>query len=265
MSDIITPLENSKQRLKFQKDMFNKPNTVDLWYDKDNKENSKPWIDGPGRDLFTNHITQAGGPTRDDIRYNWNSLGLRGPEPDYNAKTKIIFGGGSLCLGTGINVEETFSNIVANEMGASYINFSPADCLTDLINILIKYKEFNPDYVILNDTRFIQSYGWGLREMYKIRKLEEEPGYKKYFTQSDIECFHLFDYFLKGVFPNAKLILAYCERRAWKSIVPELDNIKKIPFVAKETVVDLARDGFHPGVLSHKIMADKIIKGIKNV
>ena len=107
-------------------------------------------------------------------------------------------------------------------------------------------------------------YEWNDENVIKDGDLNQQTD-KKYFTQSDIECFHLFDYFLKGVFPNAKLILAYCERRAWKSIVPELDNIKKIPFVAKETVVDLARDGFHPGVLSHKIMADKIIKGIKNV
>ena len=67
------------------------------------------------------------------------------------------------------------------------------------------------------------------------------------------------------MFPNAKLILAYCERRAWKSIVPEFDNIQKIPLEAKETVVDLARDGNHPGPESHKLMASKILKGIENV
>ena len=35
---------------------------------------------------------------------------------------------------------------------------------------LIEFKNFNPDYVILNDTRFFQNYGWALREIYKIRK-----------------------------------------------------------------------------------------------
>jgi len=264
MSDIITPLANSKQKPKFHKSMFNIPNTVDFWNGKDNEENSKPWIGGRGRDIFTSHLVQKELPKR-EVKYIWNSLGLRGPEPDYNAKTKILFGGGSLLLGCGVNVEESFPFIVAKGLDASYINLSPADCFTDLIDHLINYKDFNPTHIILSDTRFIQSYGWGLREIYKIRKLEEEQGYRKYFTQSDINCLKLFDYFLKGLFPNAKLILAYCERRAWKSIVPETNNIIKIPFEAKETVVDLARDGFHPGVDSHKIMADKILEGIKNV
>ena len=47
--------------------------------------------------------------------------------------------------------------------------------------------------------------------------------------------------------------------------MPSLHNISKVPFEAKETVVDLARDGFHPGVESHKIMAEMILEGIKNV
>ena len=98
-----------------------------------------------------------------------------------------------------------------------------------------------------------------------MRKLEAQDGYVKYFKQADIDCLKLFDYFLKGLFPNAKLILAYCQRRSWKTSVPNLDNIKKISFAAKETVVDLARDGFHPGPESHKIMADKILQGIENV
>ena len=264
MPDIITAQPDSKQRPKYRKKVFNTPNTVDLWHGKDDVARSKPWVGGRGRDIFTAHITQTDN-IRQDIRYAWNSIGLRGPNPDYNAKTKILFGGGSLSLGSGVNVEESFPYIISQKLNASYINLSAADCFTDLAELLIEYKSFEPTYVILNDTRFIQNYGWGLREMYKIRKLEAEPGYKKYFTQSDVDCLKLFDYFLKGLFPNAKLILAYCERRAWKSIVPEFDNIQKIPLEAKETVVDLARDGNHPGPESHKLMASKILKGIENV
>ena len=266
MSEIIAPLTNptTTQKPKFHKKLFNTPNTIDLWHGKDSKENSKPYVGGNGRDPFTHHIVQTELP-KSDVKYIWNSLGLRGPEIDYTASTKIIFGGGSLLLGTGINVEDSFPYIVAKKLNASYLNISPADALTDLIDPLTEYKKFNPDYVILNDTRFFGSYGWGLREIYKMRKLEAQDGYVKYFKQADIDCLKLFDYFLKGLFPNAKLILAYCQRRSWKTSVPNLDNIKKISFAAKETVVDLARDGFHPGPESHKIMADKILQGIENV
>lgn len=262
--DIIQVQPDSHQREKHRKKIFNTPNTIDLWHGKDDLARSKPWVGGRGRDIFTSHIIQKD-VTRDDIKYIWNSIGLRGPDPDYNAKTKILFGGGSLSLGSGVNVEESFPYIVSKKLNASYINLSAADCLTDLTDLLIEYKSFEPHYVILNDTRFLQNYGWGLREMYKVRKLEAEPGYQKYFTQSDIDCLKLFDYFLKGLFPKAKLILAFCERRAWKSIVPKFHNILKIPFEAKETVVDLARDGNHPGPKSHKLMAEKILKGIENV
>lgn len=264
MSEPITPRKTKGQQPKIRKQMFNEPCTIDLWNGKDNEENSKPWVGGRGRDLFTAHIAQKDAVNK-HVEYRWNSLGLRGPEPNYDADVKIIFAGGSLCLGTGVNVEESFPYLVAEKLNASYINFSSADSLTDIIDPLIEFKNFNPDYVVLNDTRFFQNYGWALREIYKIRKLEQEEGYKKHFTDSDVDCLKLFDFFLKGLFPNSRLILAYCERRAWKSIVPSLHNISKVPFEAKETVVDLARDGFHPGVESHKIMAEMILEGIKNV
>lgn len=262
--DIIEVQPDAHQREKHRKKIFNTPNTTDLWHGKDDVARSKPVAGGNGRDIFTSHIMQSD-VTRNDIKYIWNNIGLRGPNPDYNAKTKIIFGGGSLSLGSGVNVEESFPYIVSKKLNASYINLSAADCFTDLTELLIEYKSFEPNYIILNDTRFLQNYGWGLREMYKVRNLEVEPGYQKYFIQSDIDCLKLFDYFLKGLFPNAKLILAYCERRAWRSIVPEFDNIYKIPFKAKETVVDLARDSNHPGPQSHKLMAEKILKGIEYV
>tara|TARA_B100001057_G_scaffold151746_2_gene151751 strand:- start:2454 stop:3251 length:798 start_codon:yes stop_codon:yes gene_type:complete len=260
----IRPRKTKGQQPKIRKQIFNEPHTIDLWNGKDTEENSKPWVGGRGRDLFTAHVAQKEA-VKKHIEYRWNSLGLRGPEPNYKANKKIIFGGGSLCLGNGVNVEESFPHIVATSLNASYMNLSPADTLTDLIDPLIEFKNFEPDYIILNDTRFFQNYGWALRQIYKMKKLEQDEGYKKHFTNSDIDCLKLFDYFLKGLFPNAKFILAYCERRAWKSIIPNLNNIYKVPFEAKETVVDLARDGFHPGVESHKIMAEMILKGINNV
>ena len=109
------------------------------------------------------------------------------------ANKKIIFGGGSLCLGNGVNVEESFPHIVATSLNASYMNLSPADTLTDLIDPLIIFKNFEPNYIILNDTRFFQNYGWALRQIYKMKKLEQDEGYKKHFTNSDIDCLKLFD------------------------------------------------------------------------
>ena len=153
MSEIIAPLTNptTTQKPKFHKKLFNTPNTIDLWHGKDSKENSKPYVGGNGRDPFTHHIVQTELP-KSDVKYIWNSLGLRGPEIDYTASTKIIFGGGSLLLGTGINVEDSFPYIVAKKLNASYLNISPADTLTDLVDPLTEYKKFKPDYIIWMDT-----------------------------------------------------------------------------------------------------------------
>ena len=58
MSEPITPRKTKGQQPKIRKHMFNEPCTIDLWNGKDNEENSKPWVGGRGRDLFTAHIAQ---------------------------------------------------------------------------------------------------------------------------------------------------------------------------------------------------------------
>ena len=242
------------------KKIFKEPNTEDLWCGKDTLENSVPQIGKPAKDLFTAHMLQYEQEPK-DVRYKWNSLGLRGPEPNYNADKKMLVAGGSLSLGTGVHVEESFPHVLADMLEADYINISDADAITDLIDPLKQFKDYNPDYVLLSDTRFVQSYSWALVDIYRQKQTENMPAYRSIFLESDIHALKLFDYYLKGLFPNAKLILAYTERRAWKSIVPEFSNIIPVP-LSKTLIADLSRDNCHPGPKTHYNFAKEIYTSI---
>jgi len=249
-------------KAKPPKGVFKEPNSVDKWYGKDNPKNCTLESDQTGKDLYTNHIAQSDKSSL-DFKYHWNSLGFRGPEPDYDAKNKILVLGGSLSLGTGVALEDSFPDILAKELDANYINLSGADALAELIDPILRFKNYNPNYVVISDTRFVNTFTWALLDIYNSRATESMPAYQKLFKQTDTHTLKMFDYFLKGLFPNATLIMAACERREWKRL-PKFDNLVSVPF-EKELVVDLARDNMHPGPQSHKNFANKIIAQLRDL
>ena len=76
------------------------PNTSVAGYGRDHIENFE--LGCSGRDIFTNHLTQDYDWRGNNFTYDWNSFGWRGPEPDFYAKKKMLFAGGSMTLGTGV-------------------------------------------------------------------------------------------------------------------------------------------------------------------
>lgn len=249
----------STVKLKNPKSLFKKPISVDLYYGKD--QPGSFMLNRSGFDIFTLHVTQTTNWDKKSVEYHWNSLGLRGPEPDYNSNNRILFAGGSLCLGTGISVEDSFSYVLANKLNASYINLSDVDTLSDLIEPLKKFVDFNPTLVVINDTRFIQLYGWVLIDMLKVKDIENTDLYKTVFPECDRNFLLLFESYLKTLFPNATLVLSYCVRRAFKIDMPNFNHFKVVRF-EKTDVVDVARDNNHPGIESHKNFAEKIYNSI---
>lgn len=245
--------------IKQRKSLYKEPNTTSSVYGKDDGKSFV--LDMKGSDIFTSHVVQRTNWDDMYVEYKWNSHGLRGPEPDYNASKKILFAGGSLSLGTGIPVEYSFPSVLANMLDSSYINLSDVDTLSDLIEPLQKYKDFNPDVVVINDTRFIQQYGWALIDVYKVRNVESKGFYKNVFAECDQNFLLMFESYLKDLFPNADLVLAYCVRRAFKIEMPKFRHFKTVELTKKE-VIDIARDNAHPGILSHRNFAEKIYSTI---
>jgi len=245
--------------VKSPKTLFKNPNTTDLFYGKDQPGAFQK--DAHGTDIFTSGINQTTDWTTKQVNYHWNSLGLRGPEPDYSADNKILFAGGSFSVGTGVSVEDSFPYILAKKLNASYINLSDADTLSDLIDPLKKFADFNPNTVIISDTRFIQLYGWVLIDIFKVRNIEGNNLYKQVFLECDRNFLLMFEAYLKNLFPSATLVLAYCARRAFKMTMPEFEHFKVVR-LEKTEMMDLARDNAHPGIKTHEAFANKIYTSI---
>jgi hypothetical protein len=239
---------------KKPKTLFKIPNTAQDFYEKDNGHNFK--LNAKGSDTFSSHVIQYTDWDKISFNYRWNSLGLRGPEPDFSAKNKILFLGGSLCLGTGVPVEQSFPDILSKMLNANYINVSDCDSIADFIEPVKQFIDYKPQYVIVSDTRFIQSYGWALIDLYRNRGVEHTNTYKRLFKRSDDEFLLMFEAYLKNLFPNSKLILTYSMRKAFLNI-PKFSHFSIVRFT-KDDVIDLARDNAHPGPITHQTFAEKI-------
>jgi len=245
--------------LKQPKELFKEPHSKSTTYSKDTGSSFLYGV--TGSDVFTSHVKQSTNWDTIPFEYEWNSLGLRGPEPDYTKKKKILFAGGSLSFGCGLPVEHTFPYVLSKMMDATYLNFSDVDTLSDLLQPLKDYKGFDPDLVVISDPRFIQRYGWVLLDIYKQKNFESRPFYKDVFVECDKNFLLMFESYLKDLFPNAELVLAYCYRRAFRIEMPDFRHFKTVTLTKKE-VVDIARDNAHPGIVSHKNFAEKIYKTI---
>lgn len=239
--------------------LYGTPNTSEKYWGKDNPESKNFGMGGDNRrDIFTSHVEEDYSGT-EEISYDFNSLGLRGPEPIYDSYRKILYGGGSLIFGTGVPLESSFPYLLSNEYIyplSSYINVSHVDCLTDLIEPFEKHKDFDPDFVIVNDTRFFQPYGYVLAELLQVRAIENNENYKV-FKECDKNALIMFCAFLRATFPKARKVITHCHRRAWRDL-PELPKDITVVRIDKSDVVDIARDNAHPGIKSHRKIAEKI-------
>lgn len=252
--NILNTFSNKKPKI-----LFKEPNTFQNYYGKDIADAFV--LNGSGQDVFTSHLIQEYDWNTHHFGYAWNSLGLRGPEPDYNANTRILIAGGSNSLGTGIPVESSFPYLLAKKLNANYINLSDVDCLDELVNPLTQFADYDPHYVIINDTRFIQYYGWMMIDLYKTKDIENTDVYKKILKTCDNNFLLLFESHLKLLFPKSKIYLAYSKRRAWKDDLPDFKFVKPI-LLDKNLIVDMARDNAHPGMNSHKNFTDVIYNSI---
>jgi hypothetical protein len=247
--------------LKIPKEIFKSPNSVSLYHGRDQKNS---FIRGKtGSDIFTSHVEQKFDWDSVSFDYRWNNLGLRGPNPDYEAENKILFLGGSLSLGTGIPEDLNFVHLISESLNASYINLSDADSISQLIEPIIQLSIFSPNYIIINDTRFIQHVEWIYMLMRDtvLDDISIKKSVKEIIADNNKSYIVMVDYFLKQLFPKALIIYAICDKRPWNKIVSAIPNCI---LLTKDLVVDLARDNAHPGIKSHKNFSIKILNFINN-
>lgn len=254
-----------KSKLRISKTLFKEPYKHEYTYGKDNGQIE---FKGNGKDPLTAHLKQDVDYSNLLIEYKYNSIGLRCPELSNKSK-KIIFAGGSFCFGTGVNLEDTYAYILSKKLNADYINLSDVDSLTELIDPLNKFKDFDPDYVVISDTRFISEIGW-LR-MYLLDRIKEDnlkadSETKKFlmecFERNDDDVIKMFEAFCKITFPRAKLIFLYCQRKHFTKDI-KFEHFMGLKITSND-VIDMARDNLHPGPKTHHMIGEFLFKLLSN-
>lgn len=247
--------------------LYKEPNSVLKYYSHDIPGSFE--IGGKGKDPLTNHLVQdIDWPSKPKVEYKFNSLGLRGPEPDYNAKKKVLFIGGSIMHGVGVNEEDAFPHKFAKAIDASYINVSDTDTLTDLFNeIDLHMEEFKPDYLVIGDTRFFDEFGYAWT-LFWLQVKKDKTSEQRKILKNDL-----------------KPVLVERNKKVMELLLYKLNNMYDIPsvfissfrkdfaftdlksygtkmfYLDSSYMVDLARDNRHPGPKSH----DKITLQILNL
>ena len=67
----------------------------------------------------------------------------------------------------------------------------------------------------------------------------------------------MFEYFCKELF-DIPMIFVYFNRKSFINKKFDFKYFKQIKIEAKD-VIDMSRDNYHPGPLTHQIVADKIL------
>lgn len=242
--------------------VFKRPNTSQEYYGKDIPGAFE--LNGQGKDRYSLHLTQTTDWTQIPISYDWNRYGLRGPEPDFNNDTRLLFAGSSATLGMGLPLEYTYPYLVAQKMNASYINVSDIDVFTDIIPNVRRFKSYNPTHVIISDTRFIQHYGFALNAISRqhfTKIYADNNEYAEIFKECDKTAVMMMEMCLMQMFPNCKICFAGAFRRLFRHAMPDFEAIEVIE-ITKDMMVDLARDNCHMGIESSRLFADKIYSAI---
>jgi hypothetical protein len=224
---------------------------------------------GTGKDPLTCHLEQdIDWSSKEVVKYKFNSMGLRGPEPDYNAKKKILFVGGSLMHGVGVNEEDSFPYKLAKEMDASYINVSDTDTLTELFDEIDDHvTEFEPDYLILGDTRFFDEFGYAWTMFWKNKdKTKEERqillnDLRPILVKRNQKVMELLLYKINNLY-NIPSVFITSMRKDF-AFVDIKSYGTKMFYLDNSYFVDLGRDNRHGGPATHDNITLRLLNLLK--
>lgn len=245
--------------------LYKKPNSTVGYYGHDLPGAFE--FGGAGRDPLTRHLKQTiDWPSGNPIAYKYNSLGLRGPEPDYNAETRILFVGGSLMHGVGVNVEDSFPYKVAKAMNASYINVSDTDSFTELFDEIEEHMfSFDPHYLVLGDTRFFDEFGYAWRMFWKDVSLTKEQKsillneLRPALAERNRKVMELLLYKIHNLYKGIPSVFISSDRKDFAFKDGLLTYSTRPLHLNSEYFVDLARDNRHGGPKTHDVITHQLL------
>jgi hypothetical protein len=186
-----------------------------------------------------------------NVKYKFNNFGFRCNE--FLEKDNIVFLGCSLTLGIGINLEDTFSQILSSSLSLNNCNLALAGGSNDALfriayhwlpqlkpKVVVCYAPIKARSEITIDGRHESLLPALSNSKWYLDYLKEEKNYIFNYHKNRLAIENL----CKQI--NTKLLFLHIED--W-----EFDYTK-----------DLARDLLHPGVKSHRLIATEMLKLLKD-
>jgi len=244
-----------------------KPNTVTDGHNDDQPSNTHT----VGKHPYSMGIQSDYDWSKHPYKYHWNSLGLRGPEPNPKAQRKILFIGNSWTLGSGVPVEESFVYKTARKLDANYINLSDNFVLTDILEPAKEIiKWYNPDIIYLNETRFIDSASFVAWYMIKEGNIDNVEDLESLIVDGMCKTINMFEDTIRHHAPDTTVIwdIITSKKVPRKTFLGDnfhhSEVIKHLTFPVytysnKDIVLDLGRDGKHPGLKGHHWMTNRLV------
>ena len=215
------------------------------------------WLPSDTRQLYDVHIKKSNKHTASklkklgfnskNVKYNFNSYGFRCNE--FVEQNNIVFLGCSLTLGIGVNLEDTFSQVIADTLNLNNCNLALAGGSNDAM-FRIAYHwlpQLKPRIVVcLAPTKErSEVYEDGMHESLLPTLTRNNKWYMNYLKND-----------------NNFIINYYKNRLAIENICNQIQT--KLLFLHVEDWDfdwrnDLARDLLHPGKKSHRMIAKEML------
>ena len=207
----------------------------------------------PESDLVENDKLKALGWDKEYIYYKFNQYGFRSEEfqPDNN----ICFLGCSITFGASLNIEDTFSHIVSTELQMNNCNLGKGGGSMDTVFRIASYwlPKLRPKITVIVSTGKERSeyYDTNLKRHQPLlpNMHNDDSWYLNYLRNENNYNVN----FLKNKYALYELCKEIDTSLIW------IDHSEG--FGQK---LDLARDLLHPGKKSHRLMAQDILKCIKD-
>lgn len=195
---------------------------------------------------------KSNGWLNEKVTYHFNKYGFRGE--DFKTDNNICFVGCSITLGSGLNMEDTFSQIVANRLGMNNCNLAKGGGSMDTmfriayhwlpmlkpkITVMVATGNTRSEYYDSETQRHEALLpSMTKRNAWYMNYLCDKNNYEVNFAKNKYALHHL----CKQI--NTNII--------WLEHGPDFGN-----------KVDLAKDLLHPGKESNRLMAEKVLQCIK--
>lgn len=216
------------------------------------------WLPSDTRQLYDVHIRKSNKHTASklkklgfndrNVKYNFNSYGFRCNE--FVAQNNIVFLGCSLTLGIGINLENTFSQTIANKLNLNNCNLALGGGSNDAM-FRIAYHwlpRLKPDVVVcFAPTKERSEIFMNNRHESLMATMPRNNSWYMNYLKEDKN-------FLINYQKNKMAIEYLCEKINSKLLFLHVEDWE---FDYRK---DLARDLLHPGVKSHGLIANEMLK-----